>query len=59
MFSISISISLPSLTDKHYDLAEKEGNCHSRHFESNSGSISIAGKLRDAHKSTTFILSII
>lgn len=55
----SISISLPSLADKHYDLAEKGGNCHSRHFEGNSGSISIAGKLRDAHKSTTLILSII
>ena len=55
----SIGISLPSLADKHYDLAEKEGNCHSRHFEGNSGSISIAGKLRDAHKSTTLILSII
>lgn len=55
----SISISLPSLANKNYDLAEKEGNCHSRHFESNSGSISIAGKLRDAHKSTTLILSII
>lgn len=55
----SISISLPSLADKHYDLAEKAGNCHSRHFEGNSGSTSIAGKLRDAHKSTTLILSII
>lgn len=55
----SISISLPSLANKNYDLAEKEGNCYSRHFESNSGSISIAGKLRDAHKSTTLILSII
>lgn len=51
----SISISLPSLADNHYDLAEKEGNCHSRHFERNSGSIFIAGKLRDAHKSTTFV----
>ena len=51
----SISISLPSLTDKHHDLAEKERNCHSRHFDRNSGSIFIAGKLRDAHKSTTFV----
>lgn len=51
----SISISLPSLTDKHYDLAEKERNCHSRYFDRNSGSIFIAGKLRDAHKSTTFV----
>lgn len=40
----SISISLPSLANKNYDLAEKEGNCHSRHFERNSGSIFIAGK---------------
>lgn len=51
----SISISLPSLTDKHYDLAEKERNCHSRYFDRNSGSIFIAGKLRDGHKSTTFV----
>lgn len=49
------SISLPSLADKHYDLAEKEGNSHSRHFERDSGSIFIAGKLRGAHKSTTFV----
>ena len=54
----SISISLPSLTDKHYDLAEKERNCHSRHFDRNSGSIFIAGKLRDAHKSTTFVFKL-
>lgn len=51
----SISISLPLLADKHYDLAEKGGNCHSRHFERNLGSIFIAGKLREAHKSTTFV----
>lgn len=51
----SISISLPLLADKHYDLAEKGGNCHSRHFERNLGSIFIAGKLREANKSTTFV----
>lgn len=49
------SISLPSLPDKHYDLVGNEGNCHSRHFERDLGSIFIAGKLREAHKSTTFV----
>ena len=42
--SVSVSVFLHLLTCKHYDLAEKEGNCHSRHFERNSGSIFIAGK---------------